>query len=237
MNAAKGHVLITGAAIRVGRVIALTLAKAGWDIAIHCNASYDDAHTLATEITAIGRQACVLQANLEKADEVNLLIQRMKDLPLTALVNNASLFTHDSEDPDGTRHLMINYEAPRLLAQALYNQLPAGAEGSVVHILDKTPIAPTMKHYGESRAKLRGEIHLQAKKYAPQLRINAIEPGPTLINSTQSPAFFEKLVGQTALQRASSPEDIAHATLFLLENRSMTGEILVVDAGMHLLTS
>lgn len=232
MNEAKGHVLITGAAIRVGRVIALMLAKAGYDTTIHYHTSLDEAECLAQEIKALGRIAALKQADLANPAEVAALIKTGEPYPLTALVNNASLFLHDSEDPDGSKHRAINYEAPCNLTQALYDQLPSGAEGCVVHILDHTPVAPTMKHYGDSRARLRADVPNQAQRYAPRLRINAVEPGPTLINPGQSHTFFQKLVDQTLLKRPSRPEDIASSVLFLIENRSITGQVLATDSGM-----
>lgn len=233
-NAAKGHVLITGAAIRVGRVIALTLARAGWDITIHYNTSQDDAETLAREIEGMGRRAAVIQANLENRHEVEWLIPPDGAAPLTALVNNASLFEHDGQDPDGSRHNMVNNEAPRILTERLLQQLPPNTLGAVVNMLDNTPIPPIMSAYAASRARLAQDIAAQAKVYALHVRVNAVALGPTLISPRQSPAHFEKLVASTPLGQPSSPEAAAHAVQFLLENPAITGEILHVDSGMHL---
>ena len=237
MSEAKGHVLITGAAIRIGRVISLTLAQAGWDITIHYNTSKDDAETLAQEIEALGRKASVVQANLENRLEVEWLIQPDPAYPLTAIVNNASLFEHDTKDPNGTRHNMVNNEAPRLLMERLLAQLPADTIGSIVHILDNTPIPDIMSHYAASRARLQDDVAKQAKIYALHVRVNAVALGPTLIHSRQSASHFEKLVASTPLGQPSSPEAVAHAVLFLLENPAITGEILNIDSGMHLFSN
>lgn len=235
--AAKGHVLITGAAIRVGRIIALTLAKAGWDITIHYNTSKEDAATLAREVEALGRKATLVQANLENRQEVEWLISPDPAYPLTALVNNASLFEHDAQDPDGTRHNMVNNEAPRILAERLLTQLPPDTVGSIVHILDNTPIPEKMSHYAASRARLRDDVTAQAKIYALHVRVNAVAPGPTLINPRQSTSHFERLVAATPLGQPSTPEAVAHAIQFLLENPAITGQVLNIDSGLHLFSS
>lgn len=237
MSATKGHVLITGAAIRVGRVVALTLAKAGWDITVHYNTSKTDAKTLVQEIEALGRKATLVQANLENRQEIEWLIPPDSEYPLTALVNNASLFEHDTQDPDGTRHNMVNNEAPRILAERLLVQLPPDTLGSIVHMLDNTPIPEKMSHYADSRTRLRNDIAAHAKIYASHLRVNAVALGPTLINPRQSPAHFERLVASTPLGQPSTPEAVAHAIMFLLDNPTITGQILNIDSGLHLFSS
>jgi len=231
------HALITGGAIRVGRVIALTLAKAGWDLTLHYNTSQEAALSLAKEIEALGRKVILVQANLENRAEIESLIRTDATVPLTALVNNASLFEHDVNDPDGKRHTMVNYEAPRILTECLSAQLPTGTPGSVVHILDNTPIPESMGHYAASRARLHQEICAQARAYAPRLRVNAVALGPTLLSARESETHFAKLVGTTPLQQISSPEAAARAILFLLENTAVTGQILNIDSGMHLFSA
>lgn len=233
-TASKGHVLITGAAIRIGRVVALALAQAGWDVTVHYNTSKDEAEALAREIEALGRRASLVQANLESRQEVEWLIPPDPAYPLTALVNNASLFEHDEQDPDGSRHNMVNYQAPRLLIERLLAQLPANTTGAVVHLLDNTPIPAKMSHYAASRADLREDVAAQAKIYALHIRVNAVAPGPTLINPRQSASHFERLIASTPLGQPSSPESVAHTIIFLLENSAMTGQILNIDSGLHL---
>jgi len=234
MNAAKGHVLVTGAAIRIGRTIALTLAKAGWDVTIHSFSSHEAAKTLARDIEGLGRNATLAQANLENLNEVDALIKTDPDYPLTALVNNASLFEHDTDDQNGARHDMVNNQVPRLLTERLLAQLPPDVTGAVVHLLDATPIPASMSAYAASRARLREDIPALALRYAHRLRINAVAPGPTLINPRQSMPHFEKMVADTPLGLPSSPESIAQAVLFLLETPSITGQILTIDSGTHL---
>ena len=234
MNAAKGHALVTGGAIRIGRVIALTLAQAGWDVTIHYHTSAAQAQSLGKEIEAIGRRAFLVQADLADRTQTENLILSLQGPPLTSLVNNASLFEHDDKDPDGVLHNAINNVAPRLLGEALAKQLPEGQEGAIVHVLDSTHVHKNMSHYSASRAALFNDIPTLARSFAPCLRVNAVSPGPTLINPRQSQAHFDAHAAATPLGRASTPEDIAAGVLFLLENRSITGQILNIDAGMHL---
>lgn len=233
-RSSKGHVLLTGGAVRVGRVIAQTLAAAGWDLTLHYYTSQNEAVALADELRAAGRSIRLVQANLENRQEAEWLIPPDSDYPLTALVNNASLFEHDTNDPDGVRHNMVNNEAPRLLTERLIAQLPPDTLGAVVHLLDNTPVPEKMSAYAESRARLREDVRAQAKIYASHTRVNAIAPGPTLRNPRQSEPHFDKLVSATPLGQPSSPEAIAHAVVFLLENPAITGEILNIDSGLHL---
>ena len=237
MSEKHKHVLITGAAKRVGRVIALTLAKAGWDVTIHYNASQTEAQTLADEIRTLGRHAFVSQADLSNRDQTEKLIPSLQGPALTALVNNASLFEHDDKDPEGTRHDAINNLAPRLLTAAFIKQLPPDQEGSILHILDSTKQPDTMRHYAASRAALRADIPVIALALAPRVRVNALSPGMTLINARESPQHFHQRCLQTPLGRGNSPEDVASGALFLLENRSITGQIVNIDCGLHLFSS
>lgn len=228
------HVLVTGGAVRIGREISLTLARAGWDVTIHAYKSREQAESLADEIRQMGRQARAVYADLSQREETERLIPLLGGPPLTALVNNACLFERNESDPDGSRHRSVNNEAPRLLTEALYNQLADNVEGSVVHLLDSTRMPDFLSAYADSRQSLRDDIERLAKSYAPRLRLNAVAPGPTLIGSRQSTEHFEKLASQTPLHRASTSEDVAQAVRFLLENNSVLGQILCVDCGAHL---
>ncbi|MGE4351709.1 MAG: SDR family NAD(P)-dependent oxidoreductase [Bdellovibrionales bacterium] len=236
LTPAKGHVLITGAAVRVGRVIALTLAQNGWDITVHYNKSQSDAESLADEIARLSRRATIVQANFENKNEIEWLIPPDPAYPLTALINNASLFEHDTQDPDGERHNKVNNEAPRLLTERLMAQLPPDLRGAVVHIMDNTPIPQIMSAYAASRERLRRDIAAQAKIYATKLRINGIALGPTMPNARQSQEHFDRLIASTPLSKPSTPQAVAQAILFLLENPAITGQILQCDSGLHLFT-
>lgn len=231
---AKGRVLITGAARRIGRTVALALAQAGWDIAAHYNSSADEAETLAAEIHALGRNATLIQADLEKTKGIESLVAALTP-ETTALVHNASLFERDENDAAGTRHKRVNLEVPLLLTEKFFDLLPESQKGSVVFMLDNTRLPKVLGAYAQSRAALRDALPDLALLYAPRVRVNAVALGPTLRHARESEEHFESLAQATPLQHASAAEDVAEAVRFLLENDSMTGQLLNVDSGAHLM--
>ena len=216
MASAPHHVLITGAAIRVGHNLALGLAKAGWDITLHYNTSKKEAEDLAQEISALGRNAYLAPANLENADEVERLIPVKDAPPLTALIHNASLFDRDRDDPDGTRHRAVNVDAPLMLNKAFISQLPQGATGTIIQFLDGTPIPPHMSHYAQSRAMMEAMIPALTTDYAPRARLHALTLGPTLKNPRQSQQHFDALVAAAGEDQLTSTPAILDAILGLL---------------------
>lgn len=226
-------VLITGAGRRIGRRIASALAHAGWDIAAHYNASAAETEALAQEVEAMGRRVTIHQANLESEDETAALLKETP--PLAAIVHNASLFERDENDPDGARHRRVNFEAPLSLTNSFFETLPMEESASVVFLLDNTALPPFLSSYAASKALLRGAMADLALRYAPRLRVNAVALGPTLKSARESEEHFLAMVEATPLQRPSAPEDIAAAILFLMETRSITGEVLNVDSGANLL--
>ncbi|MFA6279296.1 MAG: SDR family NAD(P)-dependent oxidoreductase [Bdellovibrionales bacterium] len=224
------HVLITGAGKRVGRVMALDLAKAGWDITIHYNTSKEEAETLAQEITALGRTVFLAQANLEKPDDIARLIPVKEAPPLTALIHNASLFIHDAEDPAGARHRAVNVDAPLALNDAFLAQLPQGCQGAIVQILDSTLIPPHMSAYARSRAAMAAMIPTLARRYAPHARINGLALGPTLKNERQSQAHFDALVAATPSHKPTEREALNRRLLALLQDEGINGTITGCDS-------
>lgn len=240
MSGPAKNILITGAAKRIGRTIALHLAKAGWNVLVHYNTSASDAQTLVHEISALGRTASLVQADLSKQKDVERLAARLPSV--NAFIHNASLFEHDEHDPDGTRHHQVNVEAPCILTEALFQSRAEEGEGSdegkgdacALFMFDNTPLPLFLSGYGASRKALAERLPVLAKRYAPRLRLNGLALGPTLRNMRESEAHFEALVQATPLHRPSSPEDVAAAALFLLETASVTGQILNVDSGAHL---
>jgi len=236
MTPPKGWALVTGAAKRLGRVVALDLAAAGWDIVIHYHASRDEAATLADAIAATGRRAHSIGADLGDADAVATIIPFLTATlgPLAALVNNASLFEPDKNDPDGTRHRQINFAAPCRLAADLFAQLPAQACGSIVNILDGTPLPPHFSAYAASKAALRDETPAMARRMAPRTRVNALLLGPTLINPRESRAHFSTLIAATPLKLQVDPANLAATVRYIMENQAITGTVLPLDGGRHL---
>ena len=242
--ASRPHVLITGAARRIGRAIALELAGAGWNVTLHCRDSEADANVLATEVRALGARAQVLRADLGDAEAcAKLVADAVADGgALDAVVNNASHFGYDSlaDFSFGTldRHLHVNAGAPLLLARALHAHLQArGARGCVVNLLDQKLVNPNPDYlsYTLSKAALAAATPMLALALAPTLRVCSVSPGVTLPSGPMSEAEFARAHRMTPLQRASTPADLARAVRFLLESPAITGTDVLVDGGQHLM--
>jgi NAD(P)-dependent dehydrogenase (short-subunit alcohol dehydrogenase family) len=139
--------------------------------------------------------------------------------------------------PEASAQLQVNAEAPQRLVRLLAGRLPEGIHGASVHLLDGTFFPPAFSLYAQSKAALAASVGQDALELAPQLRLNAICPGPSLINPRESKAHFEELVRATPLRTSSSPEDIAFAVRFLLGIKTMTGAVLPLDGGLHLVKS
>ncbi len=234
--------LVTGAGKRLGRAIALALAEAGYAVAVHYGEGAADADALVTEITGGGGRAVALAADLAKEDEVAGLIGRAAEAlgPLDVLVNNASVFERD-EALDATReswdrHMEINLRAPFVLAQGLARQLPKGAAGNIVNILDQRVenLTPHFVSYTLSKSGLWTLTRTLALALAPDIRVNAVGPGPVLPSPRQSQAQFDAQARATPLGRAVTPKEIADAVVFLLAAPSVTGQMIAVDGGQHL---
>jgi len=235
-------VLVTGAARRLGRAIALHLAAHGWDIALHYRGSVDEAEATAAEGRAAGARVVPLQADL--ADETQcraLLPAALAALGrVDAVVNSAALFEHDETASFSyaalDRHLHANTAPAIVLAQALHDQLPAGRQGAVVNLLDQKLFNPNPDHlsYTLSKAALQMAGTVLAQALAPRVRVNAVAPGLTLGSDMIDAQRLAELQATTPLQRGVRPEDVAAAVRLLLESPSITGSTLLVDAGSHL---
>lgn len=242
MSAAPKAALVTGAARRVGREIALGLARDGWAVALHHNRSADEAAKAVAEIRAAAGKAEAVQADLsDLASTQGLVAAAAKAVgPLTLLVNNASLFEHDGIEtmtPESwAAHLDTNLRAPALLSQAFAAQLPAGAEGNIVNIVDQRVWAPTPRFfsYTVSKMALWDMTQILARSLAPSIRVNAIGPGPALANARQSAADFQKQLDATILRRGTTPAEIYAAIGFILAAPAMTGQMIALDGGQHL---
>lgn len=234
--------LVTGAAKRLGRAIALKLAGAGYDIAIHYRSSKADAESLAAEVKALGRRAALVEGELSKEAEVATVVPRSTAAlgPLTALVNSASVFEDDRIESatraSWDKHLDTNLRAPLVLSQAFARQLPADGKGGIINIIDQQVLnlTPQFLSYTVSKAGLWTLTRTLAQALAPRIRVNAVAPGPSLKAERQSQANFDAHVKATLLQRPSEPEDIAGAVAYLLAAPAVTGQMIVVDSGQHL---
>lgn len=234
--------LVTGAARRIGRAIALGLARDGWAVAVHYRGSKADAAAVAGEIEAVGGRAAILRADLTDAGEVAGLLPAAAAAlgPVTCLVNNASVFENDGianlTRAGWDRHLETNLWAPLALIQAFARQLPEGAEGNVVNLLDQRVWNPTpyFLSYTVSKAALWTLTQTLALALAPRIRVNAVGPGPTLPSARQTKAQFERQCALMPLRRGTTPEEIAEAVRYLIGARAVTGQMLALDGGQHL---
>ncbi len=243
MAAAKpGVALVTGAARRVGRAIACALAEAGWAVAIHYNTSGTDAEDTVALIRKTGAKCQGFAADLTDEAAVRSLIPSVAKAlgPVTLLVNNASVFENDTAHTQDRAlwdlHMEVNLRAPFVLCQALMAGLPEGVEGNIVNLVDQRVLnlTPYFTSYTVSRMGLWTLTQTLAMAFAPKVRVNAIGPGPVLPSPRQSEAQFAKQYKALPLARSVDPEEIAGAVRFILDSPSMTGQIIVLDAGQHL---
>ncbi|MGZ5200236.1 MAG: SDR family oxidoreductase [Telluria sp.] len=234
--------LVTGAGKRIGRAIALGLARAGWDVAVHYRTSEREAGETLDAIRALGRRGCLLQADLAIEAEVRALPARAAQAlgRVTCVVNNASLFEYDSATTFSPQllasHMQANLAAPLLLAQALHAATPQGSQAVVVNLLDQKlyNLNPDFLSYTLSKAALQAATTMLAQALAPTVRVVGVAPGITLVSGDQSEDGFAKAHTATPLGRSSTPDDIADAVVYAANARALTGTTLLVDGGQHL---
>lgn len=244
-------VLVTGAAKRLGREMALALAAAGWQVAVHYRSSREDALRTVADCAAVSAQAGHVDARFaafeaDLADEAAtraLLPQVVAELGAAdAVVNSASLFEHDTTTSFSyaamNRHLASNTGAPVLLAQALHEHLASrDAQGAVVNLLDQKlwNQNPDFFSYTLSKAALEAATTMLALALAPRVRVVGVAPGLTLTSHLLSDEKFQQLHRLSPLGRSSTAADVVAAVKFALDNRSITGTTLLVDGGQHLM--
>lgn len=247
-----GAALITGAGKRIGRAFALDLAAQGWAVAVHYNASEAEAAAVAAQARALGAQAETVQADLlDRAAAEGLVDKASTALgrPLTLLINNASIFEHDdiaSADRESwDRHMDSNLWAPFRLTQHFAAQAPEAerdAEGlplasaCVVNMIDQRVWKPTPEFmsYSLAKAALWAFTRTAAQGLAPDVRVNAIGPGPTMQGPRQSAAHFAAQRAGTVLGRGANTAEICAALGYFLDAPAVTGQLLCVDGGQHL---
>ncbi|MBL4870045.1 MAG: SDR family oxidoreductase [Robiginitomaculum sp.] len=234
-------VLITGAATRIGKALAIGLAQDGWAIAIHYNRSKDSAETLAAQL---GGGAVVVQANLNVPSELDTLVSRASmalGRPLTALINNASTYCPDSAHNFNAalydHHMSVNVKAPLSLTQQFAHLLPTDEKGVIINMIDHRVLKPSPDYftYSLSKSALYWATQTLAQSLAPHIRVCGIGPGPTLQNTHQSAADFKAEIDATILKSGSPPDTILHAVRYLLEAHAVTGQMICVDGGEHLI--
>jgi|SRR6185295_19191680 len=235
--------LITGSAKRIGRATAVELAKRGARIAIHYRSSVQEANESLRLIQEAGSTGELFQADLAGPDNIDEMFRKLDRAfgGLDILVNSASIFNSGSPDeatPEQWNAQMdSNARAPFLVAQAAARMMLRRGHGKVVNIVDVAGelIWPGYFAYSVSKAALIAVNRGLAKAYAPSIQVNAIAPGPVLFPEYYSEDQKQSAIERTLLKRAGSPADIVNAVVFLIENDYITGEILHVDGGRHIM--
>jgi NAD(P)-dependent dehydrogenase (short-subunit alcohol dehydrogenase family) len=233
-------VLITGSAFRIGRALALSVARSGADVVIHYHSSQAEAQVLSDEIKSIGRQAFLIQADLAIPAELESLIQKATEVgPLYALVNNAAVFEpltwQSTTLDDWNHHLMVNLTAPFLLSQAFARSMPANQSGRIVNLLDWRAMRPGADHlpYTISKAALAALTRSMAIALAPNITVNGLALGAVLPPRTGDPPA--NILKRVPAGRWAELDEVGRALLFLLDDPSfVTGEIIHIDGGRHL---
>ncbi|KEO53904.1 SDR family oxidoreductase [Thioclava indica] len=243
--------LVTGGAKRLGRAMALYLAARGVDVAIHYHGSDTEAEATADEARAKGVRAAILQADLldegATADLVARAAQAL-DGPLDVLINNASIFEYDTlksaSRESWDRHFDSNLRAPFVLMQHFAAQAPRAetvegepsARAMVLNMLDQRvrKLTPEFMTYTLAKMGLWTLTQTGAQALAPDIRVNAIGPGPTLQGARQSTEHFRKQRAATILERGANPDDICAALGYFMDAPAVTGQLLCVDGGQHL---
>jgi NAD(P)-dependent dehydrogenase (short-subunit alcohol dehydrogenase family) len=240
-------VFITGAALRIGRTLALSAAREGAHLLLHYRSSRGAAESLAEEIRTLGRRAYTLQADLSQPAEVSALFDQAASFgPLHALVNNASIFTPIEWDnttlEDWDRTMRINLTAPFLLTQAFARALPEDEDGRVLNMLDWRAMRPGPDHlpYTISKAGLAALTRSMAVALAPRITVNGLALGailPANESSSEVPKSVEQgdVIRPVPAKRWAALEEVEEAAIFLLSGPAyITGEILHLDGGRHL---
>ena len=234
--------LVTGAAKRVGRALALYLARDGWAVAVHYASSRAEAEQTAAEIEAAGGRAVTLQAELTDEGACAALVDHAASAlgPVGLLVNNAAVFEYDTAR-DATRaswdrHMEINLRAPFVLAQGLKRQLPKGRQAMIVNLLDGYVLQPAagFASYHLSKVGLYSLTQSLALQFAPDVRVNAVGPGALLPDHYRDEAAIEAAHRETPLKRGTDPAEIYRTLRFFLDAPSVTGQMVALDGGRHL---
>ncbi|MGO7163908.1 SDR family oxidoreductase, partial [Rhizobium johnstonii] len=228
--------LITGAAKRIGRAIAEDLAANGFSVAIHANGSIGEAEELVAELRRKGYRATALQADLTDIGETGELITRASEAlgPLDLLVNNASVFQHDSARSFNAAtwalHFDLHVRAPSILAAAFAQQMPAEAAGLIVNIIDQRvwALRPSFYSYTLSKSALWTATQTLAQALAPRIRVNAIGPGPSMPSERQAMEDFQAQVSALILQRGPALEEFGQTIRFLYDTPSITGQMIAL---------
>lgn len=244
--------LVTGAGARLGQAMAVYLGKRGYDVAVHYASSGAGAAETVAQLTAMGRNAVAIKADLLDEDETQALLPAAASAlggPITCLINNASIFEYDSISSatreSWDRHIGSNLRAPFILTQALAAQALTAetdvngepfAQALVINMLDQRihKLTPEFMTYTIAKMGLWALTQTSAQALAPHVRVNGIGPGPTLQGHRQSTEHFANQRAATILERGANTSDITAAVGFFLDSDAVTGQMICVDGGQHL---
>ena len=229
--------LVTGAAHRLGKAFALTLASAGYDIVLHYHSSTESALQTKLEIESLSRSVTLAQADLTQPSEINSLLSKIESLDV--LVNSAAFMPSGNVDAltleNWDTSLDLNLRAPFLLAQECAKKMTDG--GLIVNITDVGAQKAWSRYpsYTVSKAALESLTKILARALAPKIRVNAIAPGFVLQSDIVPAEEWKRLIGRIPLKRPARTEEITSALEFLLQNQYVTGQTIVVDGGYSLI--
>ncbi len=231
--------LVTGAAKRVGREIALELARSGVNILLHYNTSQTDAEKTAEEIRGLGVACSPCKADLSKASEIDQMTKEIlkRHNSIDILVNSASLFyktpIENVNEADWDTFMNANLKGPFLLSTQFGRQMAKAKGGKIINIADWSGFRPYRDYlpYCVSKGGLITLTKALARDFAPKVQANAIAPGPVLLPPDFSEEEKKTVINKTLLGRLGTPQDIAYAVRFLLENDFINGTVLTVDGG------
>ena len=236
------NLLITGAATRVGKAIALHFAERGWNIALHYFRSSAKAKELKKIIEQHWVKVALIKADLKNPKQTEKIIPlaRKKLGTIDCLVNNAALFEKDDianfTNKSWNDHLNINLLAPTILTKQFAKQAPKKTVSNIINIIDQRifNLTPFFMSYTISKSGLQTLTKTMAMRLGPNIKVNAIAPGPTIKSKRQTDKHFRKQVRSTLLKKTVRSEDICDTVEFLINNNSVTGQIIAVDSGQNL---
>ena len=236
------NILITGAATRIGRAIALHFAEKGWNIALHYFKSSSKAKNLKKIIEQNWGRAVLIKADLKNLKQVEKIFPQAKKKlgTIDCLINNAALFERDDilnfTNKSFNDHLNINLFAPTILIKQFVKQTSTKTTSNIINIIDQRVfnLTPIFMSYTLSKSALYTLTKTMAMRLGPNIKVNGIAPGPTIKSKRQTTKHFNKQAKSTLLKKSVGPEDICDTVEFLINNNSITGQVIAVDSGQNL---
>jgi NAD(P)-dependent dehydrogenase (short-subunit alcohol dehydrogenase family) len=234
-------IIITGAATRIGAAIAKSMANYDVKILLHYNKSVLEVKKLKIDLENLGAEIFLIKADLNKSVEVKKIIPYAYKVMrgIDCLINNASLFENDNiekfNENGFDEHININLKSPSILSRDFFKYIKKN-RGNIINIIDQRifKLTPHFFSYSLSKTGLGTLTKVSAMKFAPNIRVNGIAPGPTLKNKRQSEKHFKKQWQATLLKKKVEIENISRTVQFLINNDNITGQIIPVDSGQSI---